>query len=145
MKSFEDYLEEGIAKRQSPDLPRSRALRLEAEESYGILQSFLAAVRLSGRNANHVIKNAYDIIMELIRSKMLEQGYNTSGQGAHEAEVAYLERLGLSVQKREFADRLRYYRNGILYYGKSFDAAYARKVLRFLDELRRLIKGKRGR
>ncbi len=50
-----------------------------------------------------------------------------------------------SVQKIEFADRLRYYRNGILYYGKSFDAAYARKVLRFLEELRKLLHGKGSR
>ncbi len=145
MKSFEDYLREGVAKRQSPSPSRSRALLLEAEDSYRIIRQFLAAMPLSDENANHVVKNAYDIIMELIRSKMADQGYTTSGQGAHEAEVAYLERLGLPALKREFADRLRYYRNGILYFGKSFDAEYARKVLAFLDELRKLIKEKRGR
>lgn len=137
MKTFEEYLEEGIAKKQSPDLSRSHALSLEADQSRGVLQSFLKAVKLSDKNANHVIKNAYDIIMELVRSKMLEQGYNTTGQGAHAAEVAYLAKLGFSSRDVKFADDLRYFRNGIVYYGKSFDRAYARKVLAFLERVRK--------
>lgn len=142
MRTFEEYLREGVARKQTADLPRARALAAEAEESLAVLRAFLEAMPLSDRNANHVIKNTYDIIMELIRSKMLSQGYNTSGQGAHESEVAYLERLGFPAGDIEFADRLRYFRNGIVYYGKSFDAEYARKVLAFLEDVRkRLTKG----
>ena len=140
MRTFEEYLEEGIVKRQSPDLSRARALQIEAKESYDILHAFLKEGKLSERTANHVIKNAYDIIIELIRAKLLTKGYNAQGFGAHEAEVAYLVKLGLSAQKVEFADKLRYFRNGILYYGKSFDKAYAKKVLAFLEEIRKLTK-----
>ena len=137
MKTFEEYLKDGIAKKQTPDLSRSRALALEAGASYAVLYSFLNAVKLSDENANHVIKNAYDIIMELLRSKMLAQGYNATGKGAHEAEVAYMHKLGFSVQDIEFTDKLRYYRNGIVYYGKNFDMAYAQKVLAFLEKIRK--------
>ena len=137
MKTFEEYVHEGIAKKQSPDLSRSRALAKEAEASYAVLQSSLKAVKLSDENANHIIKNAYDIIMELLRSKMLAQGYNTTGKGAHEAEVSYMHKLGFSTTDIEFTDKLRYYRNGIVYYGKNFDMAYAKKVLAFLEKIRK--------
>ena len=40
MKLFEEYLEDGIVKVQSPDFSRAKSLRYEAEESYEILQQF---------------------------------------------------------------------------------------------------------
>jgi len=110
---------------------------LEAAASYTVLQMFLKAVPISDKTANHVIKSAYDIIMELVRAQMLKHGFNTTGAGAHEVEVAYLERLEIPPNDIVFADKLRYYRNGIVYYGKSFDAQYARKVLRFMEEIRK--------
>jgi len=58
-------------------------------------------------------------------------GYSASGQGAHEAEVSYLRELGFSEKDVQFADQLRYFRNGILYYGTSIDKEYADKVLEF--------------
>lgn len=56
-----------------------------------------------------------------------------SGSGAHEAEVAYMLKLGFKEQDIRFMNDLRYFRNGILYYGKSFDSDYAEKTLRFLS------------
>ncbi|MBT4434019.1 hypothetical protein HOD05_02260, partial [Candidatus Woesearchaeota archaeon] len=35
----------------------------------------------------------------------------------------------------DFADQLRYFRNGILYYGKTFDEEYAHKVIDFLEKV----------
>ncbi len=64
---------------------------------------------------------------------MLIDGFGTSGKGAHEAEVSYLRKIGFKDQEVEFADRLRYFRNGILYYGKNYDKEYAEKVLKFLN------------
>lgn len=66
---------------------------------------------------------------------MLESGFNSSGIGAHEAEVAYLRELGFSETKVKFCNQIRYFRNGMLYYGKSFDKDYAEKVVAFLEEL----------
>ncbi|MFH1971873.1 MAG: hypothetical protein ABIJ18_00160 [archaeon] len=53
---------------------------------------------------------------------------------SHEAEVAYLRNLGFSEKKIEFMNQLRYFRNGIKYYGKEFDKEYAQKVIIFLDK-----------
>src|SRR3989338_4528972 len=140
LKSFEDYIKEGIAKKQSADKLRARSLIIESETSYKLLLSFVKAIGLNDDSANHVIKNAYDIIMELIRAKMLSDGFSTTGKGAHEAEVSYMAETGVSSRDVDFANDLRYFRNGIVYYGKKFDKAYAEKVLEFLKRMYPLLK-----
>lgn len=140
LKTFDEYLKEGAARKQSPDKLRARSLVAESEESYKILISFIEKIGLNDSNANHVIKNAYDIIMELIRAKMLSDGFGTTGKGAHEAEVSYLAEIGFSINDVEFANELRYFRNGIMYYGKRFDKTYAEKVLAFLKRMYPLLK-----
>lgn len=69
--------------------------------------------------------------MILIRAVMLSEGYISSGKGAHEAEVCYAKKKGLSDKELALLDQLRYFRNGILYYGKSFDAEYAHSIIAF--------------
>jgi hypothetical protein len=135
LKTFGGYLEDGTAKKQSPDILRARSLVAESEDSYKILLSFIEKMGLDDNNANHVIKNAYDIIMELVRAKMLSSGFSTTGKGAHEAEVSYLAETGFSDKDVDFANDLRFFRNGIMYYGKKFDKAYAEKVLEFLKRV----------
>ncbi len=62
---------------------------------------------------------------------MLIWGFNSSGQGAHEAEVSYLRELNFKEQDVQFADQIRYFRNGMLYYGTLLDKEYAEKVINF--------------
>ncbi len=142
LKTFNEYVKEGTARKQSPDKLRARSLIAESEDSYKILLSFVEKLGLDNNNANHVIKNAYDIIMELIRAKMYIDGFATTGKGAHEAEVSYLTELGFSSKDVDFANDLRYFRNGIMYYGKKFDKTYADKVLAFLKRVYPLLKKK---
>ena len=124
-----------VVKKQSPDYSRSESLIQESEKSFTILQDFVKINGINDTNANHIIKNAYDIIMESVRARMFREGFGSSGQGAHDAEVAYIRELGFKESEVEFANQLRYFRNGILYYGKCFDSEYARKVLTFLDKI----------
>lgn len=140
VNAFEYYLETGVAKKQSPDNHRARSLIAEAEDSYAALTAFIKNVGIDDKSANHVIKNAYDIIMELIRTKMLSDGFGTAEKGAHEAEVSYLAEIGFSSRDVHFANDLRYFRNGIMYYGKKFDKAYAEKVMDFLKRVYPLLK-----
>jgi len=140
IKEFDEYLREGTAKKQQPDPAKAKALIEEAEETRAIILNFLKNNEISDANANHIIKNMYDAIMGLIRAEMALEGYNTSGQGAHEAEVAYMRNLGINETDIQFADSLRYYRNGILYYGKKFDKQYAEKVLEFAEKLSQKLK-----
>jgi len=73
--------------------------------------------------------------MELIRAKMLKEGFNSLGKVAHEAEVSYLRKIGFNDKDVEFSDQLRYFRNGITYYGKIFDEEYAQKVFNYLRKI----------
>ena len=101
---------------------------------------FIEKVGIKDGSVNHIIKNSYDIIMELIRAKMLIKGYSSSGKGAHEAEVSYLRNLDFSENKVQFINQLRYFRNGIVYYGKRFDKEYSKKSITFFKKIRKKLK-----
>jgi hypothetical protein len=133
-------------KLQSPDLSRASFLLKETERSYEFVKIIVKKIGINDENANDVIKLCYDAIMELIRADMLVKGYNATGQGAHEAEVSYLRILGFKESEIQFADQLRYFRNGITYYGKILDKEYAENVISFMDkvypELKRIVEKK---
>lgn len=133
LKLFEGFIKEGIVKRVSIDKERSRSLTAESERKMASLKVNIEKVGIKDENANDYVEYCYDIIMHLIRAKLCLEGYSISGQGAHEAEVSYLMVLGFTENDVRFADQMRYFRNGILYYGKRFDKEYAEKVLRFLE------------
>ena len=78
--------------------------------------------------------------MELIRAEMLLKGYNSSGQGAHEAEISYMEIMGFSEKDIRFADQIRYFRNGMIYYGEIIDKEYAEKVVDFAKRVFPILK-----
>ncbi|MBU1204183.1 MAG: hypothetical protein KKG60_03905 [Nanoarchaeota archaeon] len=143
LNDFDFYVKIGIVKKQLPDRLRAASLINETNDSYLSLIDFFKKIGVTDRNANHFVKNAYDVIMGLIRAKMILEGYNSSGKGAHEAEVAYFKKLGFNDNEVEFINQLRYFRNGIMYYGKRFDEDYVKKVLNFLEKvvpkLKRLI------
>ena len=82
--------------------------------------------------------------MSLIRAKLLNKGYYSSGSFAHEAELSFLIELNFSENDIGFMNELRYLRNGVIYYGKILDKEYCEKVLEFLDRTyKELIKGRR--
>jgi hypothetical protein len=137
IRAFAEYVKEGIVARQRPDLSRATFLTKESQKSEVFLHQILTTLDLNDQNANTIIKLAYDIIMECIRARMIREGYHASGQGAHEAEVAYLVELGFSQADVQFCDQLRYFRNGIMYYGKSFNADYATKVVAYLRRIKK--------
>ena len=137
LKNFEYYIEKGIIKKCSVDIERARSLRLESENTYCSLLEYIDCVGIGSRNSNMIIKMSYDAIMELIRAQMLFEGFVSSGHGAHEAEVSYVRKFGFSESDVLFVNRMRYFRNGIMYYGKVFDKEYAVKVLDFVERIKR--------
>ena len=134
LKDFNEFIKEGIIKKITPNIQRASSLMHEAEKRMGFVEEIKDKVGLTDKNANYFIENSYDILIELIRAKLLTKGFNSSGQGAHEAEVAYMRNLGFPENEARFMNDLRYFRNGILYYGKDFDKEYAEKVLNFLNK-----------
>ncbi|MEK6912683.1 MAG: hypothetical protein AABX26_01865 [Nanoarchaeota archaeon] len=73
--------------------------------------------------------------MELIRAKMLLDGYSASGFDAHKAEIAYLKILNFEYKDTEFLDKMRFFRNGMMYYGTILDKEYAEKVVEFTKKI----------
>lgn len=135
VKNFEYFIKVKIVKTQKVDLSRTNFLINESKKSYGFLKEMINTFGINEKNSSTIVKTCYDIIMELTRAIMLKNGLNSSGRGAHEAEISYLRKVGLSETDVQFADSLRYLRNGILYYGKKFDEEYAKKTFDFLNKI----------
>ncbi|MBT3405346.1 hypothetical protein HN832_00335 [archaeon] len=136
MKDFDDFLKRGVVKKQSVNEPRAKDLVSEAERKLSSMNRVIKKIGIDDANANDIIENCCDIILSLIRSKMFLKGFSASGSGAHEAEVSFLKKLEFNEQQIEFINSLRYFRNGILYYGKRFDKEYAKKVVKFLKQVK---------
>lgn len=134
IKHFDEFVRLGVIKKQSPDKSRAEFLVKESEISIEGLEDRIKKMGINDKNVNSIIKDCYDILMGLIRAKMLLKGYNATGHGAHEAEVSYMRILGFNERDVQFLNQLRYFRNGMLYYGTILDKEYAKKVFEFLKK-----------
>jgi hypothetical protein len=135
IKNFEEFIRRGIVKKQNPDKSRAEFLIKESDKNYLYILELINKIGINSNNANNYVKDCHDILMELLRAKMLLDGFNASGFGAHEAEVSYMRKLGFSENDVQFADQIRYFRNGILYYGTNLDKEYAQKVIEFTKKM----------
>ena len=134
-KEFSYYIAQGIIVKSSPNMQRAAFLIKESENSLEGLKERVDKIGINDKNANSIVKDCYDIIMELIRAKLLMEGYTSSGQYSHEAEVSYLQVLKFQEKDIIFLNELRYFRNSVTYYGKILDKEYAQKVYGFLNEI----------
>ncbi|MBI5797583.1 hypothetical protein HZA98_01625 [Candidatus Woesearchaeota archaeon] len=139
MKVFEEFLKEGIVTKQSSNRARALSLLEEAQEKKAFLEIALEKIPKEKISPNFIIDSSYDILIEIIRGKMLLDGY--ASKSSHEAEVSYLTILQFSEPELRFMNELRYNRNGIKYYGTIFNKEYADKVLAFLKKLYPSLKG----
>ncbi len=133
LRKFEEFLRKGIVKKQTPNEQRAQSLLKEAENNEEFFNMSLKLIPKDKMSYNFIVNSCYDIMMELIRSKMFIDGYNSGS--SHEAEVSYLRKLEFSEAEITFMDELRYYRNGIKYYGKILDKEYADNVLQFMRKI----------
>ena len=133
LKSFDEFIKSGKAKKQAPNTHRAFAIAKEVEDKREFLDTSLKNIPSEKMNANFIVDSCYDILIELIRAKMFIDGYNSGS--SHEAEVSYLKNLRFSEFDIRFMDDIRYYRNGTKYYGKILDKEYADKVLDFMKKM----------
>ncbi|MEM4398114.1 MAG: hypothetical protein QW757_05845, partial [Candidatus Woesearchaeota archaeon] len=131
LKTFEDFIKEGIVKKITPDIERAKNLILESERKQKVMNEMIKNIGIDDSKANDYIEYCYNIIMFLLRAHMLKNGFTSTGIGAHEAEVSFAEKLGFTEKEISLLDQLIYFRNGILYYGKRFDKEYAEKIIKF--------------
>lgn len=135
IKTFSEYLGAGVVKKVRPDPERAKSLIKIADRKINSLGENIRKVGISNENANDYIEYCYDLLMAIVRARMLLSGLNASGQGAHEAEVSYLHVLDFKEKDVQFLDRMRYFRNGMLYYGTILDKEYAEEVIKFTREI----------
>lgn len=133
--TFEEFLKMGVIVKRTPELSRSSFLIKEAERKNKSLNWTISKIGITELNAHEIIEYGYDILIYLLRAKLCKDGFNSSGEGSHEAEVSYMRNLGFSENEVNFMNQLRYFRNGIKYYGTSLDKTYAHKVKIFLDNI----------
>ncbi len=128
LKKFEEFVKSRIVKKQNPDEERAKSLLKESKEK---LDFFEKVRKKLGKelNSNYVVETCYDILVEILRAKLLVRGFKTD---SHEAEVSYMRNLGFSENDVNFMNQLRYFRNGIKYYGRIFEKEYSDKVIKFL-------------
>ncbi len=132
---FEDYIKKGIVKKTKKDKERAKSLIIESERKMRSLNEQLEKIGIKNENANDYVEYCYDIIMYLMRAKLYLEGYSAGGVGAHGAEVSYMEVMGFDETDIKFADKMRYFRNGMMYYGTILDKEYAKKVFEFTKRI----------
>lgn len=117
---FDEYVSDGVVKIRTPDTLRARSLTEQAENRNKFLADMSEKIGLTDENANYFIENSYDILISLIRAKLLIDGFGSSGEGAHEAEVAYMRNMGFSEHDARFMNHTTM---GCLVSGKLFNRA----------------------
>lgn len=134
-KSFEEYLLENIARKITSNKERANSLIEDSDKREEFLKEAISKIEITDNNANYFIEEVYDILISLIRAKMLINGYMASGNYAHEAEVSYLIELKFTDYERNIMDEIRKFRNGIKYYGKRYKKEEAEKTLNFMNSI----------
>jgi len=133
LRDFDEYILEGIVRKINPDKKRANSLISDSNKRNLFLNQILKFITITDDNANYVIEEIYDILIGLIRAKMLLSGYSASGNYAHEAEVSYLKNLNFKDYEINLINEIRQFRNGIKYYGKMYKKEEAEKSINFLN------------
>ncbi len=131
MKIFDEFLRTGVVRKKYPDESRANNLVKESEGRLRNLKRIIEKIGVDEDNVSDVVESCYDIILSIIRAKMLLRGFSASGKGVHEAEISFLSELDFDEWEVEFVDKFQYFRNGIIYYGKGKDREYAEKAIEF--------------
>jgi hypothetical protein len=135
IKDFDDYIKIGIVKKGFIDKERAKNLIKDSERKIRVLEKQITQLGEDEDMLNEYILICYDSLMLLIRANMFLKGYNSSGINSHEAEISYAKILGINERDIQFLDQLRYFRNGMLYYGTILDKEYAEKVIDFTKRI----------
>ena len=147
LKDFNEYLTEDIARKILPDKSRAVSLVEDSNKRHDFLTQVTKNITITDDNTNYVIEEVYDILISLIRAKMFIDGYEASGNYAHQAEVSCLRELNFLEAERNIMDEIRKFRNGIRYYGRRYMKNEADNCLNFMNsilpKLRKLVKNEK--
>ena len=105
LKSFREFLEDGTVRKRSLDRNRAESLVNEVKAKKLFLEIVVKGTPKEKIYPNFIIDSCYDIIIEMVRAKMLLDGYDSD---SHEAEVSYMAVLGFQSGDARFVNELRW-------------------------------------
>lgn len=135
MKDFNEYISKEIVRKRSPNKERADSLIEDSDKRRFFFNQIIEKIEINDSNANYIIEQVYDILIELIRAKTFLDGYEASGNYAHEAEVSYLKEINFSELERNTMDNIRKFRNGIKYYGRRYAKNEAEESIKFMNSI----------
>ena len=106
LKRFEEFLREGIVRKQQPNIERAESLLKETEDKKQFLEDSIKIIPVGKMYPNFIVDSCYDILIETLRAIMFIEGFNSGT--SHEAEVSYLRILGFEEYEVRFMNELRY-------------------------------------
>ena len=111
--SWQACLDEGRAKKVSPDLERAHSVRAMSERKF----RWLAIQKMDAETASPILANYFDALSELCDSMLLARGLRVSA-AARDCVTCFIADVLKEGTLAEIFDRYRLIRNRINYYGK---------------------------
>jgi len=104
LKDFKEFIEIGVVRKKFVDKSRARDLIEDSDKILKSVNEIVEKIGFNEINSTTIIKESHDVILSLIRAKMLLNGFGASGAGAHEAEVAYMRKLNFNEKEVQFVN-----------------------------------------
>ncbi len=136
LRDFKEYVRSRVVETRPTNTERVHSLEAESAHRAAYVDSVCKNLGINESTANYIIESCYDTLIALARARLIEANYYARGEGAHEAEVAFLRTIDVPESDINFLNELRYRRNRILYYGDRYDTVYAHQCQEKLQELR---------
>ena len=118
--SWRDCVEDGAARRVSPDAERSRSLIETAQERLEVIQG------LDRKNCNFVFEDYYTSLLEILQAMVIAKGFRILN---HLCLGYYLRDALKRDDLFRVFDDLRYKRNSLTYYGRRMDFETAKNAI----------------
>lgn len=124
---FQFYLDNNLARKDSPDRGEAEALMNKAE---GRLNFSIKVRHIDENTATYIFEDIYECLREAAQSLMSLKGYKPY---SHEAVISFLrEFFKFSESDLETFDRYRILRNKAVYRGERISSIVCREALDFL-------------
>jgi len=127
-QNFQDCIDEGSTKRQTPDNARANSLIATAKERINLIKE------INEKNCNFVFEDYYTSIMEILQAMCFSKGLNVLN---HICLCYYLRDELKREDLYKIFDDIRFKRNSLTYYGNRMDFATAKDAI---EKSKKLIK-----
>ncbi len=134
-QNFQDCINEGSTKKQTPDKARANSLIVTAKERISLIKE------INEKNCNFVFEDYYISIMEILQAICFSKGLNVLN---HICLGYYIKDELKREDLYKIFDNIRFKRNSLTYYGNRMDFATAKDAIekskKIIKELNHFLK-----